>query len=112
EVVLSLDNGIITDLATYRVQPNAGAGLDRYDAPKLNNFRDFEGELFDLATLTPDEEAKAMAINAVPEVDGCKAIINVLTKGMAHGAYTFSLKASGLMTGYRWLLKDGHLDKE
>ncbi|MBT1705350.1 T9SS type A sorting domain-containing protein [Chryseosolibacter indicus] len=111
EIILSLSNGTITDLTSYRINADARETLDDYDAPKMNNYRAFVGEVFDLATLTPNG-SQALAINAVPQIQ-CGHVLQLVTKDIAIGNYTLALTAlSGIMEQFKWILKDKYLNKE
>lgn len=106
QFILTLSDGTVEDQAFYWVSEMASAGLDDYDAIKLNNFRDVGSvPLMDLATYSYDENPLPMAINSVNRVN-CGDIVKVYTKDLIQGNYELSFSASGFISNLTWILKD------
>lgn len=106
QFILTLSDGTVEDQAFYWVSDEALAGLDDYDAIKLNNFRDVGSvPLMDLATYSYDENPLPMAINSVNRVN-CGDIVRVYTNDLIEGNYEFSFETSGFISDLTWILKD------
>lgn len=95
-LTLQVTKGNLTDKTYFRVRPDATAGFDRYDFPKLDN------EEFDVALLSG---SKVLAVNAVNQI-GCQETVPVHIKDMAVGTYIFNAVSEGLFIGYTVTLFD------
>ncbi len=96
-LVVSLSDGKNTDWTYVKTIPNALAGLDSMDAPKILNPN------FSLSTLSADNHA--MAINALKELS-CGAPLALKTEGLTVGEYSIALDTRQFFNNHSFVLID------
>lgn len=112
---ISIENGIFTDRAYYRLNPGAVPTLDDLDGPKLNN------SALNLSTLSSDKMKMAinstnrLSCNSTIQIDISTPGINPKTDApytiMPDGNYQLNFTTTGLFTSYNLVLHDVHLGK-
>lgn len=93
---INLSNGLITDIAYYRVAEEATSDFDNHD---LINY---ENELFDVTTKLGSYQ---LAVNSVASLS-CGDKVQVHIKDMKVGSYSFSVSREGIFQEYEAMLKD------
>jgi hypothetical protein len=112
QFVLTLSDGVVEDNAYYWISDVASNGLDDFDAVKLNNFRNTgSAPLIDLGTYSYGEDAVAMAINSIGQLN-CSDTVRVYTNDLAVGTYTLKFNASGVVQTLTWILRDKFLNTQ
>ncbi|HEY9049454.1 MAG TPA: T9SS type A sorting domain-containing protein [Ohtaekwangia sp.] len=101
--VVSLSNGELRDAAYVKIQDDAVAGIDEFDAPKINN------PTFSFSTISDDNVP--MAINALSGLD-CGKIMKLGLKVTDGGTYTIAFDKRGYFDNFNFILIDHYLNKE
>jgi hypothetical protein len=100
---LYLSKGSLTDVAYFKIRATAKSSLDDWDGLKLDN------DNFDVSFISEDDQS--LAIHARDKMP-CDEIVEIGTKDLTPGLYTFDLATKHQFNNYEYTLIDNFLGTE